>query len=216
MMKLKCFDCIKDIFYPRRCIYCNTTVKNFKRLCICQKCKNIRNYPHVVRDDRYLFTEAFGVLKYDDNIKTAMLKFKFKGLKYYGYTFAERMSLYQETFPYLKTAVLCCVPISESREREYNQTQIIAKHLGKILGNECVSDLLYKARDIKPLSKMNKAQRRLFVKGAFAVNPKYDLIGKDVVVVDDIFTSGATANECAKVLRSAGAKNVYIACACYN
>ena len=63
---------------------------------------------------------------------------------------------------------------------------------------------------------MNKAQRRLFVKGAFAVNPKYDLIGKDVVVVDDIFTSGATANECAKVLRSAGAKNVYIACACYN
>ena len=169
-----------------------------------------------MRDDRYLFTEAFGVLKYEDNVRLTMLKFKFSGLEYYGYTFAERMSLYQDAFPYLKTSVLCCVPISESREREYNQTQIIANHLGNMLDNECVSDLLYKARDIKPLSKMTRTQRRMSIKGAFAVNPKYDLMGRDVVVVDDIFTSGTTANECARVLRAAGAKNVYIACACYN
>ena len=220
MKKLKCFDIIissvKDLFYPRHCIYCDTTVKNFKELSICANCKSIRNYPHVVRDDRFLFTEAFGVLKYDGVVREAMLKFKFRGVKYYGYTFAERMSLYAENFSYLKTAVMCCVPISKSREREYNQTEVIATHLAKLVGNKCVSDLLYKVRDIKPLSTMNKAQRKTCIRGVFAVNPKYNLSGKDVVVIDDIFTSGTTANECAKVLLAAGAKNVYIACACFD
>jgi len=216
MKILNFFEFINDIFYPRHCIYCGKTIKNFGKLSVCPDCKDKRVFPKIIRDDRFLFAEAFGALKYEDVVRDSMIKFKFKSIKYYGYTFAERMYLCCDNFPYMKTAVMCCVPISASRDRLYNQTEVIACHLAKMLGRECVSDLLYKARDVKPLSKMTKKQRLLSIRGAFAVNPKYNIIGKDVVVIDDIFTSGTTADECARVLLSAGARKVYIACACYD
>lgn len=220
MKILSLFDNIsnfaKDIIFPRRCIYCERTIKNFKKLSVCPSCESIKAFPKVVRDDRFLFTEVFGVLKYDGAVRNAMIKFKFKSVKYYGYTFAQRMYMFADSFPYLKTGIMCCVPISGSRGRAYNQTEVIATHLAEMLGKECISDLLYKARDIKPLSTMNRKQREFCIRGAFGVNPAYDISGKDVVVVDDILTSGTTANECARVLLAAGAKRVYIACACYD
>lgn len=207
---------IKDIFYPRNCIYCGKTIKNFKKLSVCPKCKDIKITPRFIRDDRFLFCEAFGALKYEGVVRDAMLKFKFKSAKYYGYTFAERMYLCRDRFPCFETALICCVPISDSRDRAYNQTEVIANHLAEMLDKKCISDLLYKARDVKPLSKMNKKQRMLCIRGAFAVNPQYDITDKEIVVIDDIFTSGATADECARVLLAAGASKVYIACACYD
>jgi len=220
-MKLwKCFknsaEYVKDVFYPRHCIYCGKAIGNFRKLSVCPKCADIKITPKIIRDDRFLFDEVFGALKYEGVVRNAMLKFKFKSVKYYGYTFAERMYSCRDKIPYLETALMCCVPISDSRDRTYNQTEVIAKHLAQMLGRECVSDLLYKARDVKPLSKMNKKQRMLCIRGAFSVNPLYDITNKEIVVIDDIYTSGATADECARVLLAAGASKVYIACACYD
>ena len=209
-------DAFLDLFLPRRCIYCGRTLTNFRKTAICPECRDIKLFPKIVRDDRFLFTEALGALKYEGCVRQAMINFKFKSAKYYGYTFAERIYSLADSFPYMKTSLMCCVPISKSRRRPYNQTEVIAEQLAVMLGVDFVPDLLYKARDIRPLSKMNKAQRKFSVRGAFDINPFYDIFGKDVLVIDDIFTSGSTADECARILRSAGAARVYIVCACYD
>ena len=75
---------------------------------------------------------------------------------------------------------------------------------------------MYKTEEIKPLSSMKLAERRFYIDGAVGVNPQCCVSGKDVLLIDDIYTSGTTTNECAKVLKSYGAHKVYVLCACYD
>lgn len=210
------FECVLDMIYPKKCIYCGKYISDFRKIAVCPSCEDIKDDPRVIRDDKFHFTEAFGVVKYSDNVRDAMLDYKFKAAKYYSYTFASRMAKQYSRFPYLKDAMICSVPVAKSRERFYNQTDEIAKAFAFLLEKECFSDLLYKAIDIEPLSSMTMEERRFSVRGSVKVNPFYDIRGKDIVVVDDILTSATTANEISKALICRGAKNVYIACACYD
>lgn len=213
----KLSNILLDLIFPKKCLFCSRTVENFGSVAVCPKCSALKPVPKIVRGDGFMFDEAVGILKYEGPVRSAMIKYKFNSVKYYGKAFAECIMKTAEQLPYLRDAVMCCVPISPSRDRAYNQTELIASELAAGLsGISLASDLLYKAKDISPLSKMNIAERRLNIRGAFGVNPEYDICGKNIIVVDDIYTSGTTAQECARALKACGAQRVYIVCACYD
>jgi ComF family protein len=105
------------------------------------------------------------------------------------------------------------IPISSGRmkERGYNQTELIAKELGRILSVEYLPNALVKIKETEHQINLSKIERKNNVKDSFKFADKYDVKGKRVLLVDDIFTTGATVNECSKVLKKANAKKVIVA-----
>ena len=207
---------ILDIFYPRHCALCGKTIMGVTSIALCPVCLSQKHTPKVVRDDKFAFTEAIAVVKYDGNARDAMIKYKFKSVKYYSKAYAHLLSGLEAERPYLKDALMCSVPVSCTRDRAYSQTVLIAQELSKKWNSKFVPDSLRRRRTVGQLSKMKLYERKFFIKGSIDLNSFYSVYGKDVVVIDDIFTSGTTANECAKVLKMYGAENVYILCPCYD
>jgi len=104
--------------------------------------------------------------------------------------------------------VLVAVPLARSRERErgFNQAGLLAERLAAALGRSRRPRWLARVRATGPQSDLGAAERRANVRGAFAADPA--VAGRHVAVVDDVLTTGATAAECARALRAAGARRV--------
>ncbi|MDR1366200.1 MAG: ComF family protein [Holosporales bacterium] len=97
--------------------------------------------------------------------------------------------------------------------RKYNQAALLAKDINVKTKIPCALDLLKRTVMTKSQGRLGLNQRRANVKNAFQLNLKYkgNLCNKTVLLVDDVFTTGSTLNECAKVLRREGAKEVHVA-----
>jgi len=107
-------------------------------------------------------------------------------------------------------AIIVPVPLHRSRlwSRGFNQSAIVAKQLSRKTGIPVAVDALRRVRSTPPLKGLNVHQRRRTVAGAFRVNPKAELRGRTIVLIDDVLTTGSTANACARVLKRAGAARV--------
>ncbi len=110
----------------------------------------------------------------------------------------------------LHADVIVPVPLHRLRlfRRKYNQSAELARHLGRMAGVAVVPDLLLRTRATKVQEGMTRAERRENQSGAFALNRRHGVAGKQVVLVDDVMTSGATLSACAAVLRDAGATQI--------
>lgn len=102
------------------------------------------------------------------------------------------------------------VPLHPKREkrRGFNQAQIIAKELGYIIGIKLVDRNLIKRKNILPQTVLVAKDRLKNVEGAFEVKNSDEIKGKIVLLIDDVYTTGATIRECSAVLNDAGAKEV--------
>ncbi|HKX21948.1 MAG TPA: ComF family protein [Rhizorhapis sp.] len=117
---------------------------------------------------------------------------------------------------YRENLVLVPVPLHRWRlwSRGFNQSALIAQALGRSLGLATELEVLKRVKATPPLRGFNPRERAKAVAGAFAVD-KADrplLSGKTVVLIDDVYTSGATANGCARILKRAGAASVHLLC----
>jgi ComF family protein len=110
--------------------------------------------------------------------------------------------------------ILVPVPLHRWRiwRRGYNQSALIASSLARGSGLRVDLDLLRRIKPTPVLRGLGRRERALAVRGAFAVRDKASVEGRSFILVDDIFTSGATANACAGVMKRAGAERVEILC----
>ena len=114
-----------------------------------------------------------------------------------------------------QNSVLIPVPahIKKIRERGYNQSEELAKEISKILNIPVISDVLVKTKPTASQAELKKEEREKNLLGAFKINcgasetPQFS--GKKVFLVDDVYTTGSTMQECAKILKTAGAKSVW-------
>lgn len=212
----KSLNIILDLIFPKHCVVCNKSIMEFTDVALCRDCIAKEQTLLYIKDDKYIFDEAVCVLKYQDAVKDVMLRYKFKSMKYYSKAYAYLMNEAVKDREYFKNALICSVPLSAGRERPYNQTAIIANEVAELWQSEYIEDLILKCREVKPLSKMKLSERRFYIENAFSVNPQYGIFGRDILLIDDIFTSGTTVKECAKVLKMYGANKVYVLCVCYD
>jgi ComF family protein len=107
-------------------------------------------------------------------------------------------------------AILVPVPLHRSRlwSRGFNQSALVARELSRRLKISAAPMLLRRTRRTPALKGMSPLQRRKTVSGAFAVTDKAAVKGKTIVLVDDVLTTGSTAEACARVLQRAGAERV--------
>ncbi len=207
---------LSDVFWPKKCIVCNCRSPLGQRASLCDDCKSIvkKLSFNFVEPDRY-FEEAIAALPYDGNIRNALMKYKFYGFKYLRSAFSTALKVCLGDYNLQGYSLICPTPIHKLRNRDYNQSLVIANELSQSLNIPFLPDLLIKTKNLSPLSKMGYSMRRVSVKGAIDFNLKYDIFGKSILLVDDIYTTGSTADECSMILRMHGAAKVTVLAACY-
>jgi len=139
-------------------------------------------------------------LKYSDNTAYA---------RTLGYLIAEKIL----EFP-AHIDIVTAVPIHKKRliSRKYNHAALIANHLARKKNIPANNLILLKTKQTEPQANLSRVRRQKNIIGAIEVNPKLAarIKGKNILLVDDVMTTGATANECAKVLRKAGVGQIYV------
>jgi ComF family protein len=111
-------------------------------------------------------------------------------------------------------ALLVPIPLHRWRiwRRGYNQAALLARALGKSLPNPIALDLIERRKRTPVLRGMGPGARARAVRGAFALRAGADVKGRAIVLIDDVYTTGATVNACAKLLKRAGAERVSVLC----
>jgi ComF family protein len=149
---------------------------------------------------------------YDEIPRSVALRLKY-GRKV---ALAETMARYMAPLrsDWAEGAVLMPVPLHRWRlwGRGFNQSALVAQALSQRWGLGVASGALRRIKRTQPLKGMNHSQRRRAVAGAFKVSGELDLRGKTVILIDDVLTSGSTAEACARALRRAGAGQVELIC----
>ncbi len=210
---------IKSLIYPNVCLVCGKKIDENKTY-TCEKCKDILKYTMKrqikVYSDMY-FTKLLACFEYKGLIRNKILAFKFKNKSYLGNSFAQIMS---ESLQTIKDEfdIIIPVPIHFKRylERGYNQSKILAKQIAKLLDKKCLTNILKKTKNVVPQSTLNHIERQTNVLNTYKISNNLKILNKRILLIDDIFTTGATANECAKVLKMHGAKSVIVATIAYS
>lgn len=226
---------ILEYIYPRniKCIICSCPIHKENSYSLCRECFNKINFikngcikcgkpltdfykkencPNCI-DEKYNFKKALSCVEYDDNIHKLIYSFKYGRKTHLSYPIAQIMKDKLQ-YEYIEFDYITFVPLHKNRERKrgFNQSSLISKNLGKFIDKE-VLDIIHRNKDTKYLSKLSKKDRKIELKDIFTIKGKVNkIIKKNILLVDDIFTSGSTSNEIAKVLIEAGADNVYIIC----
>ncbi len=113
---------------------------------------------------------------------------------------------------YFQGFIVAPIPLhfNKMKERGFDQAFLIARQVAKILKLPLASGVLRRVKATLPQATMTRAERAGNIKGAFEVNRPEWVVGKNILLVDDVFTTGATVNEAAKVLKKKGAGKVYV------
>ena len=206
---------ILDIIYPSRCVFCRELLKKDEGP-ICGEC--VKELPWTFGRCKTTgghFDACYSPLEYRDNAAGALLRFKFGGRTVYARTFARLMSDCLREYSDMDFDAVTWVPLAPLRymRRGYSQSKLLASALARELGLPCVR-MLAKRRDTPKQSGIKgAAARRANVSGVFTSVGAAQK-GKNVLIADDVTTTGATLSECALVLKLAGARRVTAAALC--
>lgn len=202
---------ISNLLFPPKCVLCGTVLGD-DQTDLCRSCRaDTPEHPKGHFKLSYI-AHWTALWYYEGNVRLSLLRFKFYNRRSYAQAYGRllAMKLQGEQVAF---DILTWVPISSLRKwrRGYDQVALIAQALGHELGiAPCLT--LKKHRNTPPQSGCkNAAQRRANVLGAYTAVDTARFAGKRVLLLDDILTTGATASECARVLLTAGAKEVICA-----
>jgi ComF family protein len=160
----------------------------------------------------FSFETARSVVLYEGKIRDMIHEFKYEGkLGLEGFL----SSLLLDNFPFPPSGFDLVVPvpmhISKLRKREYNQSALLANNLARRRGIECDLLTFRKIRDTRPqIEFRNEEERRRNVRGAFSVTSPGAFKDKSILLVDDVFTTGSTSDECAREILKSGASRVSV------
>lgn len=202
---------ILDIIYPPVCVMCGRRAKDG----LCNKCENILQRQLALKIDDYTldeeknFDEHMYLYQYDGLIRNLILNYKFNQKSYLYQIFVKNLKNNKKTCLFLeKYDIIIPVPISHKRlkERGYNQSSLISNNIGKKYDDKT----LIKTKNIQPQSTLKKEDRITNIENVYSITNNENIKDKSVLLFDDIYTTGSTVNECSRILKQAGAKNIGI------
>lgn len=201
---------ILELIYPNVCGICGKICKES----LCKRCAiEIKKYEInlVNKNKKMYFNEIMHIFKYNEMIRQRLIEYKFQDKSYMYKTFAKIILKNKKVCGFLeKYDIIIPVPIHKKRrlKRGYNQTELIAKEICKNISLELKTGVLIKQKNIKAQSELNKNERKQNIKNAFEIKNINEIIDKKILLFDDIYTTGSTVNECSKILKKAGAKQI--------
>ncbi|MDH3972875.1 MAG: ComF family protein [Deltaproteobacteria bacterium] len=218
-----------DLLLPPSCPLCRKNLDKYEICNGCLKgfepvkspCCTICGIPFISREgadhpcgscitDKPHFDEAASLYLYGGELAEAIKRLKYSNKTSLASPLAELLCCH--SFMASSFDNLVAVPLHKSRlrERGFNQSQLLASSLAEKCSKKRSSFLLERIRDTPPQVGMKRARRLENVKNAFAVRKGASVEGKSILLVDDVYTTGATVMECSRVLKKAGAKEVKV------
>ena len=226
-------DFFKDVLFPSKCGICECMLekeglcpdcwskirwisKPKCRICgqpftteidlldsVCAQCSSKKPY----------FDKAISVFVYDDFSKKIILKFKHSDATYLAEMLAKWM-FRAATLEIESSDLIIPVPIHFTKrlKRKYNQSELLAQKISEISGVKYEPRILKKIKQTSPQEGLSGIQRRKNVIGSFGIDCKYEYLlkNKRILLIDDVFTTGSTVDECSKVLKKHMAKEVIV------
>jgi ComF family protein len=224
-------DAFLDFFFPTRCFVCRKETVPTEKICktcssnikyisspICIQC-GIPFLSKIGRDhlcgacltSKLYFSKARAVGYYEGVLQEAIHQFKYNKKTFLAKHLGALMINYEfDPFDFKSYDFIVPIPLhfKRLRERGFNQALSLAGYVGKRYDTPVDFTSLRRIRWEGPQINLGKIARERNVKGAFALYNKNRFTDKDVLLIDDVYTSGATVNECAKVLKKAGVASV--------
>ncbi len=218
---LSCFGCEISLGPESNVPLCSECFEKIKKnpLPYCKICgrsmnkeKSYRTICNECTSGNFYFTRAWSCCIYEGIIKDAILRFKYTDSMYLAPIFREIFADFiKENLD--KDIVDMVVPVplfsSKQRERGFNQSNILADLIRALLNKPVFSNMLKKIRPTRPQQELNRRERLSNLKGAFVVRELGDVKNKNIMLVDDVLTTGSTINECSRILKEALCKNVF-------
>lgn len=222
--------------YPRHCPFCSKLLPS--SLYVCKKCREEIPYvkpPVCYRCGKTVSTEeqefcydcrvfkksfqkGLALFYYKQNTRILMSDLKYHNKKYFSeFIIQEVMAVHAPDLISWGIQYIVPIPIHENKKkrRGYNQAALLAKELSRQSNIPCIPDLLLRIKDTPPQKKFSARSRYQNLSTAFQFNQKYAQLPLDkILLIDDIYTTGATMEACTKVLLSAGISDVFIYSIC--
>lgn len=209
----KATDIFADTFYTVKCPYCRSVIEKSKYAC--NKCAKTFPEFSIIMYAAGGF-KCVSPLPYDGNFATAVKRFKFYNQGVYAKQFAMLMSerILRE-YNCEKLDIITCVPMHKNslKLRKYNQAKLLAEQCAEILKIP-YADTLEKIKENKAQHSIKGSERAKNVIGVYQIIDKELIKDKNILIIDDIITTGNTMGECAKMLEKAGCKNICCATVC--
>lgn len=202
-----CSECAVKLKYIQepRCLKCGKEIDS-EEMEYCHDCKI-----HI-----HQYVQATAVYAYTDIIQQSIYRFKYQNKREYAAFYAEEIKRQCGTqIGQWSPDVIVPVPLhaSKYRKRGYNQSALIAGEMSRIFGISMDEQLLIRSKKTIPMKELNNEERVKNLENAF-ICPLNVVKYKKAVIVDDIYTTGATMDACARVLKNAGVQEVYGVCLC--
>ena len=222
-------DKLVSLIFPRRCPVCDRAVKPFGALAcrecetkvryvkepVCFKCgkpleDDTKEYCFDCEHTRHSYDRGYALFEYK-SVADSIYRFKYKGRQeyaaWYGDRICERLG---NVIRSINPDAIIPVPIHKSkmRTRGYNQAGLIAHEISKRLSIPVYDDLVIRDKKTAPLKEYTPAERNNILRGAFKITAN-DVQLKTIIIVDDIYTTGATIDEVSEALRDIGAQKIY-------
>ena len=218
---------IWNLIFPRRCALCDDLVRGNAMLCkkcngtikpltgaVCQKCgKKVLEeqiYCYDCRTKRHVFDKGLALFEYQD-IKESLYRFKYAGraeyAAFYGYM---AYRTHGKTICNMKADALIPVPLhyKKQHKRGYNQSYELAQKISEYTGIPVDNKLVKRKKNTLPMKRLKGIERQNNLKSAFLIM-RNDVKLKTIIIIDDIYTTGATMDAVSEVCRQAGAEKIY-------
>ena len=211
------FEDALNFLFPKTCIICGKLEKNL----ICEKCSkkfkkyeifNVIDVPENIKKNVY-FDSLFSCYYYKGLFRKILLSYKFNGKSYLCNYFAKMLLNCKKTHDFFSIYdIIIPVPMYKEKklERGYNQTELITDIIAENTGIFNGKALVNKIKKTKTQSLLNLEERKENVENAFSISNKELLKNKNIILFDDICTTGFTVNEISKILKENGAKKIIV------
>ncbi len=198
-----CFGKIKKI-YPPFCAKCGTPLSaELTPVNICAEC----------RRKRYFFDQAWASTSYEGVMRSCIHSLKYGRHIALGDLLSRILIDFARRYMDMNRFD-CIIPVplhsAKLREREFNQSRLLAQPLADSFNKKMLLRGLVRVKYTLPQSELTSSEREENVRGVFSVNDPQSVKGKNILIIDDVFTTGATLNECALVLKENGAGRIEV------
>ncbi len=216
-----------DLLFPQRCCFCGKICKEEKcSSCAkqivyiveprCKKCgRPVRyddqEYCYECQKLTHFYEQGKNIWLHKNPVNTSIYQFKYHNRRIYGEYYAKEMyRLFQKDIQAWKIDVIIPVPLHKSRRRKrgYNQAEILAKALGKLADISVDTKVIVRKKSTKAQKELDAKSRRKNLKNAFEIlHTQYE--GKNILLIDDIYTTGSTIDAVAETLQAKMQCNIW-------